>query len=199
MYGFTPASFHSGAAANAVAAQLSLDVTQSGSLALFTFANNGPVPSTITGTYFDDGAGVLDALLTPINGSGVSFRMGGSPANLSAPDVPYHFGADFWAVAKTPRVLGGKGVDNTGEIVTIPFMFGSGKSFAEVLAALDAGLPDPTSAIGTLRVGIRVQSIGAAGKSDAFLLTPVHAPLPGAVILGMLGLSAAGVRLRKSA
>jgi len=199
LYGFTPVSFHSGAAANAVAAQLSLDVTPSGSDALFTFTNNGLVPSTITGTYFDDGAGVLDSLLTPINGSGVSFGLGDSPANLSAAKVPYHFRADFWAAAKAPKGLGKKGVDNTGEFVTIPFALESGKSFAEVLAALDAGLADPTSTIGTLRVGICVQSIGTAGQSDAFLLTPVHAPLPGAVLLGLLGLSAAGLEMRRLA
>lgn len=196
LYGFTPVPFDASAATNAVAAQLSLDVTGSGSHVFFTFSNSGSVPSTVTGTYFDDGAGVLDSLLTPINGPGVSFRRGGSPANLSAPTVPYHFGADFWATANDPKGLGKKGVDNTGEFVTIPFTLENAKSFADVLAALDAGLADPASTIGTLRVGIRVQSIGTACQSDAFLLTPVHAPLPGAVLLGLLGLGAAGLKMR---
>jgi len=199
LYGFTPISFHSGAAATAVAAQLSLDVTQSGSHVLFTFANDGPVPSTITGTYFDDGTGVLDSLLTPIDGPGVSFRAGGSPANLPAPKVPYHFEADFWATAKTPAGLGKKGVDNTGEFVTVPFTMEDGKSFANVLAALGAGLADPTCGTDTLRVGIKVQAIGTAGTSDSFLLAPAPAPLPGALILGLLGLGAAGLRMRRLA
>ncbi len=199
MYGFTPVSFNSGAAAYAVAPQLSLDVTQSGSQVLFTFANDGPVASTITGMYFDDGAGVLDSILAPIDGAGVSFGLGGHPANLSAPTVPYHFGADFWATANAPKGLGGKGVDNTGEFVTIPFTLESEETFADVLAALDADLADPTSTIGTLRVGMHVQSIGTASRSDAFILTPVQTPLPGAVILGLLGLSAAGLKMRRLA
>ena len=199
LYGFTPISFHSGAAANAVAAQLSLDVTRSGSQALFTFTNDGPVPSTITGTYFDDGVGILDSLLTPIDGPGVSFRAGGSPANLPAPNVPYHFGADFWATAKSPAGLGKKGVDNTGEFVTIPFTLEYGRSFADVLAALDAGVANPTSRLDTLRIGMKVQAIGTAGASDAFLLAPAPAPIPGALILGLLGLSAAGLKMRRFA
>jgi len=199
LYGFTPVSFHSGAAASAVAAQLSLEVTPSGSHALFTFTNDGPVPSTITGTYFDDGAGVFDSLLTPIDGPGVSFRAGGSPANLPAPNVPYHFGADFWATAKTPTGLGKKGVDNTGEFVTIPFTLEDGRSFADVLAVLDEGLADPTSSVDTLRIGIKVQSIGTAGTSDAFLLALAPVPLPEALILGLLGLTAAGLKMRRFA
>ncbi len=199
MYGFAPVSFNSGAAAYAVAPQLSLDVTQLGSQVLFTFANDGPVASTITGTYFDDGAGVLDSLLTPINGPGVSFGSGGNPANLPAPMDPYHFGANFWATANPPEGLGGKGVDNTGEFVTIPFTLEDDKSFTDVLAALDAGVADPTSTIDTLRVGIHLQSIGTAGLSDAFMLTPVRTPLPGAVLLGLLGLSAAGLKMRRFA
>jgi len=207
MYGFTPVSFNSGAAAYAVVPQLSLDVTQSGSQVLFTFANDGPVASTIAATYFDDGAGVLDSLLTPINGPGVSFGSGGNPANLPAPMVPYHFGANFWATADAPKGLGGKGVDNTGEFVTIPFTLADAKSLADLVAALDAGLANPTSTIGALRVGIDVHAIDMAGLSDAFILAPgratvpgaVHTPLPGAVILAMLGLSAAGIRLRRFA
>ena len=199
LYGFTPVSFNSGAAANVVAAQLSLDVTQLGSYALFSFVNDGPVTSTITGTYFDDGAGVLDSLLKPVNGPGVNFRLGGTPANLPAPQVPFHFRADFWATANAPKGLGKKGVDNTEEIVTVPFMLESGENFADVLTALDAGLADPTSTGGTLRVGIHVQSIDTCGQSDAFILVPVHAALPRAVILGLLGLSVAGLMMRRLA
>jgi len=46
----------------ALASQLSLEVAQSGSHTLFTFGDNGPMASTITGTYFDDGAVILDLL-----------------------------------------------------------------------------------------------------------------------------------------
>jgi hypothetical protein len=199
LYGFTPVSFHSGSAANAVAAQLSLEVVPSGPNALFTFMNDGPVQSTITGTYFDDEAGILDSLLAPLNGPGVRFKSGGAPANLPAPTVPYHFQADFRATAKSPRGLGKNGVDNPGELVTIPFALEGGKSFADVLAAVNAGLGDPTCTAGSLRVGIHVQSIGTADESDAFILTGAHAPLPGAVLLGMIGLSAAGLALRRFA
>jgi hypothetical protein len=196
LYGFIPVTHHSGSVADAVAGQFSFTVAQSASDVLFTFANSGPMPSSIAGVYFDDGAGILDSLLAPINGSGVRFKSGGKPRNLSAPRG-YDFTADFWATAKESKGRGKNknGVD-PGEWVTIPFTLESGKTFGDLLSALELGAANLTEAAGTLRVGLYVRSIGTSGKSDAFI-DPV--PLPGAFVLGVLGLSAAGWRLRKSA
>ena len=44
-----------------------------------------------------------------------------------------------------------------------------------------------------IRIGLHVQDLG--GESDTLILTPV----PGAWILGVLGLSVAGIKLRKHA
>lgn len=200
LYGFIPISHNSGSEADVVARQLSFSVTQDESDAskvLFTFTNSGPMPSTIKGVYFDDGAGVIGSQLPPINGPGVSFVSDGTPDHLSAPSA-YQFD-DFWATAKNPAGLGKKGVD-VGEWVTIPFTLAGEKTFDDLVRALDLGAADPTVAERTLRVGIHVGSIGTSGQSDAFIDPPTTVvPLPGAFLLGMLGLSAAGWRLRKSA
>jgi hypothetical protein len=198
-YGFTPVSFTSGVVASAVAAELSLGVTHSGSYALFALTNDGPVPSTIIGTCFDDGAGVRDSMLVPIDGSGAGFGSGGSPASFPVPNLPYQFDASFWATADAPQDLGKQGVDNTGELVTIPFTLESERGIAEVLAALDAHLADPNSTVGALRVAGCVQSMGTTGQGDALVLAPVHTGLLGAVLLGFLGLIPAGLGMRRLA
>jgi hypothetical protein len=200
MYGFFPITASSTLRAD-VADQLVLEVTGVGPEVRFTFTNEGPIESFIGQTYFDDAAGVLNLMSAPINGPGVEFIIpGGGSANLPGGNgAPYHFTTDFKAGADE------LGLDKDGvdihENVTIPFSLKSGKSLSDVIAALNAGATDPTDGTGTLRIGIHVQSLGGAGGlSDAYLLTPPPAvPVPGAVILGLLGMSLAGWRLRRFA
>jgi hypothetical protein len=199
-YGFVAISHNSGTDADVVAGQLSLRVTLSEdeTEALFTVANSGSMSSTVKGVYFDDGADVLGSMLPPRNDSGVSFASFGSPGNLPG-GGGYGFAADFWATANHPAGLNKNGVDNIGQWVTIPFTLASGKHFDDLLDALQLGFANPTQAEDTLRVGIHVGSIGASGRSDSFIDPPTVVPLPGAFVLGALGLSAAGWRLRRSA
>jgi len=55
------------------------------------------------------------------------------------------------------------------------------------------GLNSPKT-VGSLRIGIHVQGFDGEG-SESFVNTPV----PGAVLLGLLGLGAGWLKLRKSA
>jgi hypothetical protein len=67
--------------------------------------------------------------------------------------------------------------------------------FSDVLAALDRGLMDPVPE-NSLRVGLHVIAFDD-GRSESFVNAEV-VPVPGAVLLGLLGLGAAGIGLRKS-
>lgn len=188
-----------------VASQLLADVTSDGygsNQVLFTLRNAGPVPSSITDIYFDDGT-ILESMVTLIDkddhyGSG-SFGLGGvdfsqdaAPSNLPSANsaVPVFEVTKDFSADSDPRVQP-NGV-NPGEWLGILFDLKSGKTLANVLADL---------ASGELRIGIHVQGLPDNGEeSDSFVNTPpVHAPVPGAVLLGMLGLSAAGVKLRRFA
>lgn len=199
--------------------QLSIDVTDSTwtdgtgvvhNQALFTFYNIGAVDSTITGIYFDDGsllgiAGILDG----VEGDGVDFSAPATPSELPGnknanPD--FVTTVNFSADADSPTGLGGDGVD-LGESVGILFDLQAGKTFNDVIAAIHAGFAlnpgdNPDDPIDTLRIGLHVQAIATAydedgnlGGSQSYVLTPV----PGAVILGLLGLGVVGIKLRKFA
>jgi hypothetical protein len=84
-----------------------------------------------------------------------------------------------------------------GESVVLRYMLQSGKTFPDVISALNLGFtnPDPTVPRDSLRIGMHVQDVGI--YSDTFILTPV----PPSVIIGLLGLGAGviGLKLRKFA
>lgn len=194
LYGFTRITNNSAANAT-VAGQFAVEVTDAGAdQVLFRFSNSGPLDSSITRVYFDDG--VLDSiagLFDAENGGspGVNFSEGASPGNLPAGNsiVP-PFDATVTLSASSDPPVQPNGV-NPGEWLGVLFNLQDGKGFADVINAMDLGVSDPGSS-DSLRVGIHVQGF-ADGSSESF----VHVPAPAALLLGMLGLSAAGVRLRK--
>jgi hypothetical protein len=210
MFGFQLVPVSPSHTDGSVAAQLSLEVTDASPYVLFTLRNNlapgsvlaDPLQSSVTQVYFDDRAGTLDSLVLDFPSSpGVYFASEQGPPNLpSGNNLTPAFDTDFW-VGATPGAGGvaGRGV-NPGEFVQIKF--NPGTSYAGFLAALYRGAGDPTDEEGTLRVGIHVQQLidpAGAQTSDAFVLTPPVVPAPAAAILGMLGLSVAGWRLRRYA
>jgi hypothetical protein len=160
---------------------------------LFVFRNAGTEPSAICDVYFDDGTllGIADV----INGPDVRFSQYAKPGNLSGGGSltpPFETTAGFSADSDSPKTfLNGVGPN---EWLGILFTLQSGKDFQSVNDALVLGVHSPATP-GSLRIGIHVQGIGPNDDSEGL----VHAPLPGAVLLGMLGMGVAGWRLRRFA
>lgn len=182
-------------------AQLSMDVTDAGGgFVLFTFSNVGPLASSITDVYFDDsvdGAGVPGVLAgngSVFNGTGVSFSFGASPGNLPGGNDPaYSFAVSpVGASADSNSPTAPRGV-NPGETLGLSMALLGGVSFADVIAALDAGGVDTG-----LRIGLHVQAFGDGG-SESFISRPSPVPLPAAAWLllsAMGGMAMLGRRRR---
>lgn len=190
LFGFQPITNNSPYSSE-MASQLSLKVEPVNNQVLFTFYNDGPsgyaydVASPIAGTiaqvYFDYGEASL--LFSSFDSStGVNFHQGAAPKNLPGgknidPDfiATYSFGADKAA----PK----NGV-NPGEYLGI---------------LVTANISDVIESINSrsLRIGMHVTGIDG-GTSDSYLNINVN-PVPGAALLGILGMIVAGVKLRKYA
>lgn len=191
-----------------VGSLLSLDVIAYGNnQALFTFSNNNPVDPlfpgrpAITEVYFDDGAllginanGILD---DPAGGVDFEFRT--SPtnppggANLSP---PFETSAGYFSLDSDPAAGGGTadGI-GPGESLGLVLDIKSGYSFADIWKGLGLGFSNPSDPL-SIRIAVHIRGInGALDQSDTFVLVPV----PGAVLLGMLGLGVAGIKLRRYA
>jgi len=206
LFGFEAISNNSGVSGT-LAEQLYVEVTEvkiteEVSQALFTFYNNplkfpdfytdDPIPSSITEAYFDDGT--LLGWPFIINMEGVNFIRGADPANLPGGNMlDPEFTATVTFSAESDPEAQINGV-NQGENVGLQFSISS--DFDELLDAIELGFTDPWQD-GALRVGIHIRGIypDGADYSDSFIMTPV----PGAAILGLLGLSIAGIKLRKFA
>ncbi len=194
LYGFYPITSNSGVQ-NTVALQLCVDITSAGggSQALFKFYNDGPapydvlspIPSNISTIYIDDDAGVLSGIagITQSPVGFTDFAAGANPTNPPAANT-VGFSANTALSAQRSTQAGGV---NVGEYVAVLYNIVSGKTFADVTNAMDIAL---------MRVALHVQGIYPNGvnASDTFIT-----PVPGAVILGLLGLGIAGWKMRRFA
>ena len=156
-----------------------------------TFANSGPIASFIGRVYIDDDAGAFVSIASITNGLGTDFIIGGNPSNLPGGNtVTPAFTATARATADSPGT--GKDGADPGESFALILSLNGGKSFANVLSALDGG---------TIRLGIHGQGLGAGtrglGGSESFVNGGGPAiPEPGAMLLFAVGalVVARGVR-----
>lgn len=164
-------------------AQLSVTVGEQDGMASFTFENDGPVASSITDIYFDDGT-LLD-LATIINGPGVLFSVGANPGELpgaNAANPPFVTTAGFSADSDAPPTPNGV---NPGEFVQVLFTLQDAQTIDDVYADLFSG---------ALRVGMHVQGY-PGGFSEGFVNEEVI-PAPGSAA-AFLALAAFGARRRR--
>lgn len=171
-----------------VSSQLSVVVSSAGSnQVLFKFFNNVGIASSITDIYFDDGT-LLGIASISDSGDGVAFTAPAVPKDLSGGnDISPKFDVTKGFSADSVEPIAPMGVDSASEWVGITFNLINGKTLGDTIAALGTG---------ELRIGLHVQSIGTTGGSDSYVNVNV-VPVPGAVLLGFLGLGYAGMRLRR--
>jgi PEP-CTERM motif len=181
-------------------AQLSVEVTDiGGGQVSFKFKNAGPLASSITDVYFDDGT--LLGIASVSGGSGVVFTQDATPGNLPGANnaVPdFETTAGFSADSTSPTQPNGV---NPGEELTIIFDLIGGKTFAETIAAIEGPLLEGDD----LRIGIHVQGFGN-GQSESFIndpiplpdpIDPVSTPEPTSLAIWCLGMVAAGIGARR--
>lgn len=177
--------------------QLSVNVLDSGSGTVsFTFANAGPLASSITDVYWDDQAGLLGTMGAISGSSGVSYSQYASPGNLPGGQSIGFSVSPSGASADSNSGPGGvmKNGVNPGEWLTIVWSLLSGATYADVLAALNLGGDQP----GSLRIGVHVQGFGNGGSESFVNGTPAPVPVPaaGILLIGALG-GLAAMRGRK--
>jgi hypothetical protein len=169
-----------------VASQLLVNVTaEDTNQVLFSFFNQGPVDSSITDVYFDDGSLLgISSLIDSDDGvggdPGVDFSLDASPGDLPGGN-PIGFEVTAGFLADSDPAIPQNGI-NPDEWLGILFDLQSVASFDDVISQLGDG---------RLRIGLHVQSIGTNDGSESFVNNMTAIPIPSAVWLlgaGMVGL-----------
>lgn len=162
-------------------AQLFVEVIDlGGGQTLFDFFNTGPLASSITDIYFDDGP-LLSIAVIDDSDPGVSFSLGASPGNLpSANNASPPFVATIAFSTESNPPAQPNGI-NPGESLGITFDLIVSNTFDDVITALLDG---------SLRIGIHVQGF-AGGGSESFVNDGII-PAPSAIVLCGLGTAFVG-------
>lgn len=184
--------------------QLFVDVTQDAaapaSKVLFTFTNGLSEPlSSIVRLYFDTGSNTsLFSGMSVMQTSGTVNFVAATPTThpfmlgTFTPDFQFQLSSQF------PKSQSTYGI-NPGESATLSATLGAGKSFADVIGALNAGLSSSTG----LRVGLFTYDLlGTARNDDAFHVTKSVVAVPEmetwAMMLAGLGLVGLMVSRRRA-
>jgi hypothetical protein len=168
--------------------QFTVDVVDEGSGQVsFTFRNEGPDSSVITGVYFDSQNLLTNISIDtiPVNRV-VSFSEVAPPQDLPG-GVDIGFSASFLAEADSPKPFNGvnnnAGSPGTGESLTIT----ATASFDEVIYALTWGPED-------LRIGLTAQGFDFNDGSESFVNNPIPEP---STALGLATFSVVGLAIRR--
>ena len=186
-YGFGCVTNSIAADCNAGQAQLSVDVTNPGSGTIaFTFRNTGPLPSSITDVYWDDGTLLSIFVITNTAGF-VEFSPDATPGNLpGGNNASPAFETTAGLSADSDAPVQPNGV-NPGETLTVTFVLIGGQTFADAITALGNG---------NLRVGIHVQGFATGGSESYVNTTTPPNPEPGTFALVAGGVLALAVKRR---
>ncbi len=164
--------------------------------ALFTFkALSGSYTYTgffIDGVYFYDGALLGIAELVEDPAEQVAFTEGATPGHLSGIDLDSHKLVTGYQLAPlassdADATIAVNGI-HVGESLGVLFDLQSGKTYDDVIAGMIEG---------SIIVGIKAQGFGLDDFSEEF--TAVHAPAPGALLLGSLGVGIVGLLRKRKA
>ena len=187
-------------------AQMKVDVTDAGSgFVDFKFTNDVGISSSITAIYFDADA-FFKSISVKNQSAGVDFTAG----NPTPPNTPGHNNATPpFQVTVIPQpgpdlILGAdtqgspNGVDSASEFVKLRLELKNGKTFNDIIAALDQG-----PGVDSLRIAAHIQSL-PGGQSEAIICcdTGVYVtPEPAAIALfGIVAIALAHrMRRRQSA
>lgn len=173
-----------------VESQLRVDVIDAGpGQVAFTFYNDVGIESSISEIYFDDGSLLGIASITDSDGAGdaVVYTQGASPGDLPGGESladPFNVTATFLvdSVGNPSR-----GVNVLGEYVTITFNLINGKTYADVLNALNnQPALDEGAADDGLRIGLHVRDINGV-QSNSYINKPPDEVPDGGTTLSLLG------------
>jgi len=186
--------------------QLSLAGTDSAGYVYPTFPDDlmprlmvlSPLTSFTAQVYSDDGSAVLDFLEAILRGSGERRVLPASPAHLPGGDNVI---ADFYLGVSAGATSGNSGSSAHGKNpgAYLQMGFSRESSVDQLLATLHTGTADTTAGVGALRAGVHSRPLaGSAGGQTGDGYT-YRAPVPGAVLLVVFGLSMLGLSWRRFA
>jgi len=147
----------------------------------FAFRNDVGIASSITQIYFYDGVFITGAPTT--EEVGVKF-LADSAQGGGLPGLSKQASYVLQASVDSEPPVSKNGINSNADLLRLTFDLFPGATYDSVVQGMQTG---------KFLIGLHVQAIGSAGDSDSYIT-----PVPGALLLGSLGLGYAGMRLRRA-